>query len=1070
MTIPAYQVVEVRGRRPGQDDEVGSGFLLSDRLVLTAAHVVFAESGAPHGVVLVRLGQESDEHFFKAVVAWPTQRALPDAALVEITDQSWHPPQPVQPPRWGRITGGAAEIPCDAVGFPRARRDATIGRDTNHLSGRINPFDQLREGRYSLSLHSRKPESLMLWKGVSGAALFSGALLIGVLISAPEGFDGGMLTAEPLFRLITDAAFTTVLAAHGIVPQLESAELEGLFVPPTLSSANQSRARMLDAALEVVPFRGREELLAELGSWCETGGDFSARLIIGTAGQGKTRLARELCHRRHRDGRVAGLVDDRVPGHVLRRLADTSEPVLLVVDLAEGRSEEISAIVDVARRRSPNAPPIRLLMLARSDGDWWDEIRLKTRGQLASAPTTVLRPLDDDQAGQLHAYHQALQAFAGRLAETEPDGGWQQILTNLARPDDVGRDDGDAGTWSALTLQIRALNAVLHEAGPVETENSLGERPEDDLLQYEEQFWSATAPPGRVRSKALRRAVAAAMLYGAVNATEARNLLSGLKDLHDASPDDRKALAGWIHGTYPVPSGRYWGYLQPDRVGEHLIRRVADAEPGFLDGAAKGASDGQRNHAMTVFARIGGRMQELGMLAEARKWYRRAAESGHNDAAFKLAELLCAHEPEEAGIWYEQAALSGHNDAAFKLGLLLEDGRTAEARKWYERAALSGHNDAAYYLGELLWKQGLPSEARKWFMRAAAAGHTYAAYQLGWLLRREEGDHAGATFWWRMAFEGGYKGAAFDLAGLLAQAGRPADAQHWYRQAAERGHDDAAYHLGELLWADNNPDEAKPWYEQAAEHGHAQAARQLGWLLLNTKGDRVGAARWWRRATQTGPVTPDIAAKLGEILVQDGAPAEAQDWYRQAAAAGDWNAAYQLGELLWADGCPQQAIPCYEQAAGQGHARAAFQLGWLHHVAGEHDRATHWWTRAAELGERQAAPKELGDQLWSQDDPGRARQWYERAARDGDTRAAFQLGWLLQVAGDRAGAIYWWENAARHGDPDSAFQLAELLWQENRPAEARQWYQQAANNGRADAAHQLGWLLKEQNDHTGAMD
>jgi TPR repeat protein len=846
MSIPPHQVVEVRARRPGQDDEVGSGFLLSDRLVLTTAHLVFTESGAPSDVVPVRLGREQTEDFVRARVVWPARRAPTDIALVEITDQTWCSAEPVQTPRWGRITGGAAEIPCDAIGFPRVRRDPDAGRDSGHLSGSINPGDQLRGRRYGLSVHSGEPDSPSLWKGVSGAALFSGALLIGVVIAVPGGFGGRVLTAEPILPLASDPELRAVLENHGISVELESVELESLFDLPARPLGNQSRAQLLNAGAEVVPFRGREEVLADLASWCGTGDDFSARLIIGPGGQGKTRLAGELCRRMRRDGRIAGLVHDPAPEQVIRRLAETSEPVLLVVDLAEGRSEVISSIVDVAQRRSPNAPAIRLLLLARSAGDWWDELRQKTRGQLSSAPCTALPLLDDDKPGQLLAYSQALNAFAGWLTEAEPEGHWPEIASRLA---ETPADNTTSVT--VLTLHMKALTALLREAGPGEMDGSLGERPEDVLLDYEMAFWSASAPPGRMGSSALRRGVAAAMLCGAADAQEARNLLYGLKDSQRASLDDWLAIAGWIHSLYPVPSGRYWGYLQPDRVGEHLIRRVANAEPDFLTTVANAASASQLSHAMTVFARIGGRMNELGMLGEARTWYRRAADRGHMDAAFKLGTLLREDDPAEASSWYERAALSGHNDAAFQLGRLQEGSKTAKARKWYERAALSGHNDAAYHLGELLWKEGHPVKARKWFMRAAAAEHAYAAYQLGWLLRKAEGDHAGATFWWRMASDYGYSNAAFDLAQLHAKDGRPDEARHWYKQAATAGHNDAAFALAELLWTDGNPLEAIPLYKQAAEHDHAHAAYQLGWLL-NEQNDHAGAIHWWQTAADRG--------------------------------------------------------------------------------------------------------------------------------------------------------------------------------------------------------------------------
>jgi TPR repeat protein len=836
MSIPHDQVLEVRSRRPDGRDEVGSGLLLSPRLALTAAHVVFGESRKAAQPILVQLAAKPGE-FARARVLWPSRPGKLDAALLEITDPKWHPPERIQTVRWGTITGLADQISCTANGFPRASREPGIGRDTQQFSGLINPGDQLRGHHYDVNITSAVPESPSLWSGMSGAALFAGDLLIGVVTSVPPGFNGAKVTAERASRMAADRAFVAVMRGHDPQWELESVELAGIFKLPRRPSSSQSRARMLDAAAEIVPFRGREQILHELRAWCQARDDFIAGLILGSGGQGKTRLARELCQRLRPEGWVAGFVDDRVSEAAIGHLADTAEPVLLVVDLAETRGAQITKLADVAARRRTGAPAIRMLMLARSAGDWWDQ--LCRMPDLKAAARVELRELERSNAGRLQAYQEAVRAFADRLSEAEPGISWQDVMSQLPQP-----DVSDEATASVLTLHMRALTTLLLEAGPSQVETSLGERVEDVLLDYEMQYWAGYELPTPPKVMVLRRCVAAAMLCGATDKEEARALLQ----LRDVSLPDQDAVADWIHGLYPVPSGRYWGYLQPDRVGEHLIRRVADSEPDFLADVSNAASGDQWNHAITVFARIGGRLEDVKILTEARKWYERAAAEGHNDAAYKLAELWRKdRRPAKARKWYEQAALSGHNDAAYKLAeLWRKDDKSAKAKKWYEQAAISGHSDAAFKLGQLLWQGGEPTAARRWFMRAAAADHLDAAYELGWLLRNVEHDHAGAAFWWRMATEGkngGRTDAAFELAKMLAQDGQPGDVRRWYQHAATFGHTEAAFKLGELLWADGQPDEAKPWYKRAADGKHARAANQLGWLLLR-QGDHTGAAFW----------------------------------------------------------------------------------------------------------------------------------------------------------------------------------------------------------------------------------
>src|SRR5262249_60635784 len=97
-------------------------------------------------------------------------------------------------------------------------------------------------------------------------------------------------------------------------------------------------ASLLRADAQVVPFAGREQILAELQEWCAAPWGFGVRVLTGPGGQGKTRLARELAGRMGAAGWVAGLVTDTtIDAEVVAGLASVSCPVLLVVDYAETR-------------------------------------------------------------------------------------------------------------------------------------------------------------------------------------------------------------------------------------------------------------------------------------------------------------------------------------------------------------------------------------------------------------------------------------------------------------------------------------------------------------------------------------------------------------------------------------------------------------------------------------------------------------------------------------------------------------------------------------------------------------
>ena len=125
-------------------------------------------------------------------------------------------------------------------------------------------------------------------------------------------------------------------------------------------------------------------------------------------------------------------------------------------------------------------------------------------------------------------------------------------------------------------------------------------------------------------------------------------------------------------------------------------------------------------------------------MAEAVKWYRRAAEESKLHAAFHAAQNNlgeCYMKGEgvgqdyaEAVKWYRLAAENGHARAQNNLGKCYEDGTGveqdyAEAAKWFYKAAVQGDARAQINLA-FCYVQGLGveqdmTEAGKWYRRAS---------------------------------------------------------------------------------------------------------------------------------------------------------------------------------------------------------------------------------------------------------------------------------------------------------------------------------------------------------------
>jgi hypothetical protein len=101
----------------------------------------------------------------------------------------------------------------------------------------------------------------------------------------------------------------------------------------------------------------------------------SVRLITGAGGQGKTRLALELCQQRRASGWYAGFLDSKLEANRMtiswQALRNLNQPLLIVVDYAETRQTAFLSLLR-ASLQNPGNQPMRMLLLARDGGEWWE--------------------------------------------------------------------------------------------------------------------------------------------------------------------------------------------------------------------------------------------------------------------------------------------------------------------------------------------------------------------------------------------------------------------------------------------------------------------------------------------------------------------------------------------------------------------------------------------------------------------------------------------------------------------------------------------------------------------------
>lgn len=173
----------------------GSGYLVATGMVLTSRHVLQPPDSAKQpeqgdGCEVLAWPCDSDD-WQPASLAWADSDH--DVALVSVA--SSFTAVPVQ---FGRFEDTAV-VPWTAVGFPIASIH-TGGRRSEAAYGRLSPISQGLGGRLALTVESRKArpreDGDTGWAGLSGAAVFCGVHLVGVVTIDPFAWENSLEAAR----------------------------------------------------------------------------------------------------------------------------------------------------------------------------------------------------------------------------------------------------------------------------------------------------------------------------------------------------------------------------------------------------------------------------------------------------------------------------------------------------------------------------------------------------------------------------------------------------------------------------------------------------------------------------------------------------------------------------------------------------------------------------------------------------------------------------------------------------------------------------------------------------------
>ena len=406
----------------------------------------------------------------------------PDAALVELADPleaaAGFAPANLA---WGECAGtrpGEVTI----TGMPHFAASSTANQtEVETARGELEPGTYAGSGRYAINLARGWPQAWTDWAGISGAAVtcVDGGYLVGVAAWSDKPLAGRRLTAVPASALLADPGFRDVLERHlRRVPEAEPVEFAPFLSRPRVAG---SLGALLRADAGLTSFTGREAEIEFLERWRDepaagTGPDVKALLVTGRGGEGKTRLAVEFSMRSRREGWVGGLVQSRVSPDQIRAAAYPARPLLLVIDYAAARAAGTRELIRAVVRARPRFG-VRLLLLARAGGQWWDDLSDELEDDLSglSGEAWALGPLlaaSSQSPGQPGAriapdrgavFRSAARGLAVHLAPFIGQTAvyLQTLADGLVVPDLSGRP-----FEHALTVQMAALAALLQQADP----------------------------------------------------------------------------------------------------------------------------------------------------------------------------------------------------------------------------------------------------------------------------------------------------------------------------------------------------------------------------------------------------------------------------------------------------------------------------------------------------------------------------------------------------------------------------------------------------------------------------
>lgn len=354
-----------------------------------------------------------------------------------------------------------------------------------------------------------------------------------------------------------------------IAPDLVLAALEEPIAPAA------GPAGLLRAEQKLFPFRWRPEL-EELTGWADSPGGPPVRLVIGPSGAGKTRLALQLCAGLRESGRPTVMLSASATPAALAPLSAATVPFLVVIDDAETRPDAVAAAVGALATAST---PARVLLLARTRGDWLERLRDNPDDRIASIVDRIATMRLAPQAPKAGDFATACTVLGHRLGRPVPS-----VPVSVPLP------------ATLFELQAAALAAF-------QPDGTAGGTPWSRIAAQERDRWAraaATFGLSRLRRDSLTELMATATIFGADTEPEAQALIEVLRAFRDAPPAE--ADAGWALVRTMLPGPLPLNPVQPQPLADEIIAQLLRS--GYrLTGLLNAVTDDQARTAIIALGR-----------------------------------------------------------------------------------------------------------------------------------------------------------------------------------------------------------------------------------------------------------------------------------------------------------------------------------------------------------------------------------------------------------------------------------------------------------------------------------